>query len=90
MHHEREERSRKSKKVCFSSVKAKSCEASSDGNKDLHAIINEKIAVAFICQETKDLNKFEVLSILSGSDDGNNSNSDSRVSDTLDEEINSE
>eukprot|EP00957_Ditylum_brightwellii_P039070 2953425-Ditylum_brightwellii.AAC.1 len=46
MHHEREDRSCKSKKVCFSSGKTKSWESLSDGNKDLHLMFNEKIDVA--------------------------------------------
>ena len=74
----------------FSSYKAKSCDASSNGNKDLHLIINEKIAATLSCQEKKDLNKFEALSILSGSNDGVNIDSNSRVSNTSDEEMNSE
>eukprot|EP00957_Ditylum_brightwellii_P135411 10325040-Ditylum_brightwellii.AAC.1 len=87
---EREDRSYKSKKVCFNSGKAMSHVSSSDGSKDLHAIISEKITVALSCKEKKDLNKFEALSILSGDNDGDNSNSDSRVSNTSDEEMNSE
>eukprot|EP00957_Ditylum_brightwellii_P132565 10109615-Ditylum_brightwellii.AAC.1 len=88
--HEREDRPHNSKKVCFSSGKAKSHEALPDRNKDLHTIINEKIATALSCQEKKDLNKFEALSISSGSDNGNNNNSNSRVSNTSNEEMNSE
>eukprot|EP00957_Ditylum_brightwellii_P016981 1280197-Ditylum_brightwellii.AAC.1 len=38
----------------------------------------------------KDLNKFEALSILSDSNNGNNSNSDSRVGKTSNEDMNSE
>eukprot|EP00957_Ditylum_brightwellii_P094435 7190879-Ditylum_brightwellii.AAC.1 len=87
MHHEREDRSCQSKKVRFSSGKAKSCEALSNGNKDLHAIINEKNSVALSHQEKKDLKQFEALSISSDSD---NSNSGSRVSDTSNEEMNAE
>eukprot|EP00957_Ditylum_brightwellii_P022748 1715408-Ditylum_brightwellii.AAC.1 len=90
MCHEREDRSCKSKKVCSSSGKAKSHESSYNRNKDLHLIINEKIATVFSCQEKKDLNKFEALSILSGSNNGNNSNSNSRVSDTSDKYMNLE
>eukprot|EP00957_Ditylum_brightwellii_P004690 356163-Ditylum_brightwellii.AAC.1 len=70
--------------------KAKSCEILSDGNKDLHLMIDEKIVTALSCQEKKDLNKFEVLSILSGSNNGDNSNSNSRVSNTSDKDMNSE
>eukprot|EP00957_Ditylum_brightwellii_P024400 1842166-Ditylum_brightwellii.AAC.1 len=51
-----EDRSCKNKKVHFSSGKAKSHEASSNGNKDLNAIINEKITAALDHQEKKDLN----------------------------------
>eukprot|EP00957_Ditylum_brightwellii_P169920 12933815-Ditylum_brightwellii.AAC.1 len=90
MRHEREDRSYKSKKVCFSSGKVKSYKVLSSGNKDLHAIINEKITAALSRQEKKDLNKFEALSILSGSNSGDDNNSDSRVSNTSDEEMNSE
>eukprot|EP00957_Ditylum_brightwellii_P125643 9576525-Ditylum_brightwellii.AAC.1 len=88
--HEREDRSCKSKKVHFSSDKAKSCDTLSDGNKDPHVIIDKKIAAALSHQEKKDLNKFEALSILSGSDNDNNSNNDSRVSNASNEEMNSE
>eukprot|EP00957_Ditylum_brightwellii_P018417 1385894-Ditylum_brightwellii.AAC.1 len=56
MCHERGDRSCKSKKVCFSSGKAKSYEALSDRNKDLHTIIDEKIAAALDCKEKKGLN----------------------------------
>eukprot|EP00957_Ditylum_brightwellii_P081284 6183228-Ditylum_brightwellii.AAC.1 len=90
MLHERGDRSCKSKKVHFSSGKAKSCKSLSNGNKDLHSIINKKIVMALSHQEKKDLNKFEALSILSGGDDGNNSNSDSRVNNTSNKEMNSE
>eukprot|EP00957_Ditylum_brightwellii_P116075 8854871-Ditylum_brightwellii.AAC.1 len=90
MCHEREDRPCKSKKVHFSSGKAKYCEALSDGNKDLHAIIDEKIAAVLSCQEKKDLNKFEALSFLFDSNNGNNSDSDSRVSDTSNKYMNSE
>eukprot|EP00957_Ditylum_brightwellii_P148195 11283647-Ditylum_brightwellii.AAC.1 len=74
MCHERGDRSCKSKKVHFSSGKVKSSVSSSNGNKDLHLIINKKIDVALNHQEKKDLNKFEALSILFGSDDCDNSN----------------
>eukprot|EP00957_Ditylum_brightwellii_P070346 5343881-Ditylum_brightwellii.AAC.1 len=84
MCHEREDRSRNSKKVCFSTGKAKSCDASSNENKDLHAIIDEKIATALDHKEKKDLNKFEALSILS------DINSSSRVSNTSNEDMNLE
>eukprot|EP00957_Ditylum_brightwellii_P084477 6423934-Ditylum_brightwellii.AAC.1 len=57
-HHKREDRSRDSKKVPFSSGKAKSCEALSDENKNLHMFINEKIVTALERKEKKDLNKF--------------------------------
>eukprot|EP00957_Ditylum_brightwellii_P148423 11299755-Ditylum_brightwellii.AAC.1 len=89
-HHEREDRSCKGKKVHFSSGKAKSCEASSDGSKDLHAIINEKFAAALSCQEKKDINKFEALFISSDSNNGNISDSDSRVRNTSNEDMNLE
>eukprot|EP00957_Ditylum_brightwellii_P117927 8995163-Ditylum_brightwellii.AAC.1 len=85
MYHKREDRFLESKKVHFSSGKVKSQEFSFNGNKDLHSIINEKIAVAISHHETKDLNKFGALSILSGSSNGNNSNSNSMVSDTSNE-----
>eukprot|EP00957_Ditylum_brightwellii_P210792 15365403-Ditylum_brightwellii.AAC.2 len=90
MHYVREDRSHKSKKVHFSSGKAKSCEVLSNGNKDLHTIIDKKIVVALSCQEKKDLNKFEALSILSDRNHGDDSNSDSRVSDTSNEDMNLE
>eukprot|EP00957_Ditylum_brightwellii_P001253 98131-Ditylum_brightwellii.AAC.1 len=84
-YHQREDRSCKNKKVSFSSGKAKSHEASSDENKDLHAIIDEKIAATLERKEKKDLNKFEALSILLNSYKDNGSDSDSRVSDTSNE-----
>eukprot|EP00957_Ditylum_brightwellii_P181974 13863749-Ditylum_brightwellii.AAC.1 len=46
MYYEREDRFCKSKKVHFISGKVKSCESLSDGSKDLHAIIDEKISAA--------------------------------------------
>eukprot|EP00957_Ditylum_brightwellii_P198488 15127499-Ditylum_brightwellii.AAC.1 len=52
---------------------------------DLHAIIDEKIAAALDHKEKKEINKFEALSISSDSNKDEDSNSDSRVSDTLDE-----
>eukprot|EP00957_Ditylum_brightwellii_P153747 11702097-Ditylum_brightwellii.AAC.1 len=88
MCHEGEDRSCNSKKVHFSSGKAKSHEASSNGNKDLHAIINEKIALGLDQQEKKDLNKFEALSILSDSNKDDDSNSNSRAIDTSNEDMN--
>jgi hypothetical protein len=90
MCHEREDRSCNSKKVHFSSGRVNSCEALSNGNKDLHAIIHEKITVALDCKEKKDLNKFEALSILSDSNKDNGSNSNSRVINTSNEGMDSE
>eukprot|EP00957_Ditylum_brightwellii_P076435 5809453-Ditylum_brightwellii.AAC.1 len=94
MQHEREDRSHNNKKVCFSSGSTKSHEALSNGNKDLHAIINENIAMTLDLQEKKNLNKFEALSISSSSNKDNNSNSNcncnSRVSATSNEDMNSE
>eukprot|EP00957_Ditylum_brightwellii_P177686 13534901-Ditylum_brightwellii.AAC.1 len=63
------------------------------GRKDPAAarrIIDEKIATALDCQEKKDLNKFEALSILSDSNKDDDSNSDSRVSNTSNEDMNLE
>eukprot|EP00957_Ditylum_brightwellii_P077350 5877771-Ditylum_brightwellii.AAC.1 len=90
MHHEREDRSCESKKVHFNSGKAKSHESLSNGYKDLHAIMDEKIAAALSSQKKKDLNKFEALSILPDSDNGDDSNSGSRFNNTSNEEMNSE
>eukprot|EP00957_Ditylum_brightwellii_P175225 13340129-Ditylum_brightwellii.AAC.1 len=56
MLHEQDERSHESKKVYFHSGKAKSHESLSNGSKDLHPIINVKIAAALSHQEKKDLN----------------------------------
>eukprot|EP00957_Ditylum_brightwellii_P133247 10160102-Ditylum_brightwellii.AAC.1 len=88
--HKMEYKFHDSNKVCFSSGKAKYCEASLDGNKDLHTIINEKIAAALDRQEKKDLNKFEALSILSNSNKDDDSNSNSRISNTSNEDTNLE
>eukprot|EP00957_Ditylum_brightwellii_P179386 13665598-Ditylum_brightwellii.AAC.1 len=85
-HHKKEDRSHRNKKLHVSSGMVKSCESLSDGNKGLHLIINEKIDAAFSFQEKKDLNNFETLSIFSGSNDGNNSNSNSRISNTSDKD----
>eukprot|EP00957_Ditylum_brightwellii_P102542 7815171-Ditylum_brightwellii.AAC.1 len=79
VHHEREGRFHKSKKVRFSSGKAKSHEASSNGYKDLYVIINEKIAAALRYKAKKDYNKYEALTILTVSKNVNNSKSNSRV-----------
>eukprot|EP00957_Ditylum_brightwellii_P034169 2589328-Ditylum_brightwellii.AAC.1 len=87
MCHEEEEISCKSKTMCFDSSNAKSCESLSDGNKDLRLTINKKIAAALSYQEKADLNKFEALSISSGSDNGENSDNKSRVSDTSDKDM---
>eukprot|EP00957_Ditylum_brightwellii_P170027 12941841-Ditylum_brightwellii.AAC.1 len=70
-----EYKSHDSKKVHFSSGKAKSCEDLSNGNKDLHTIIDEKIDTALDCKEKKELKKFEALSILSNSNKDEDSNS---------------
>eukprot|EP00957_Ditylum_brightwellii_P193249 14714442-Ditylum_brightwellii.AAC.1 len=69
---------------CISAVKG------SDGNKDLHAIINKKIAAAFSHKEKKELNKFEALSIISDSNKDKDSSSNSRVSYTSNEDMDSE
>eukprot|EP00957_Ditylum_brightwellii_P020215 1524681-Ditylum_brightwellii.AAC.1 len=90
MHHGGEDRPCKIKKVHFSSGKAKTWEPLSNGSKDLHLIINQNITAALSTQEKKDLNKFEALSILSGSDNGNNSDSNSRISNISDEDMNLE
>eukprot|EP00957_Ditylum_brightwellii_P039047 2951048-Ditylum_brightwellii.AAC.1 len=54
--HERECKFHGSKKVCFSSGRAKSHDALSNGNRDLQVIIDEKIATALDCKEKKELN----------------------------------
>eukprot|EP00957_Ditylum_brightwellii_P181488 13824638-Ditylum_brightwellii.AAC.1 len=56
-------------------------------NKDLCIIINEKIAVVLSCKEKKELSKFEALSILSNSNKYKDSNSDSRVGNTSNEDM---
>eukprot|EP00957_Ditylum_brightwellii_P101821 7760487-Ditylum_brightwellii.AAC.1 len=83
-YHEYKERSHKSKKVCFCNNRAKLSEILSGKSKGLNTIINKKIAEAFSYQEKKekaDLNKFEDLSFLSGSNAGDR-NSESKVSHT--------
>eukprot|EP00957_Ditylum_brightwellii_P205718 15345090-Ditylum_brightwellii.AAC.1 len=77
-----ENRSCNRKKVCFSSGKAKYHEALSNGNKDLHVIIDEKIAAVLDHKEKKDLNKCDALSILSNSNKDNGRDSNSRVINT--------
>eukprot|EP00957_Ditylum_brightwellii_P142006 10819146-Ditylum_brightwellii.AAC.1 len=79
-----------SKKVHFKSGKVKSCEASSNGNKDLHMIINGKIAAPLEHKEKKELNKFEALPISSNSNKDNDRDINSRVSNTSNEDINLE
>eukprot|EP00957_Ditylum_brightwellii_P131903 10058484-Ditylum_brightwellii.AAC.1 len=77
-HHEREYRFQDNKNVCFSGGRAKSCKALPDVNKDLHMIINEKIAMALDHKEKKERNKFEALSILSNSNKDEDRDSNSR------------
>eukprot|EP00957_Ditylum_brightwellii_P171856 13082836-Ditylum_brightwellii.AAC.1 len=89
-YHEREYKFCESKKVLFSSGKAKSCEALSDGNKDLHAIIDEKNAAFLDLKEKKELNKVDALSILSNSIKDKYSDINSRVSDTSNEVMDTE
>eukprot|EP00957_Ditylum_brightwellii_P199230 15187508-Ditylum_brightwellii.AAC.1 len=47
-------------------------------NKDLHTIINEKVAAALDHKEKKELNQFEALSISSDSNKDKDSASNSR------------
>eukprot|EP00957_Ditylum_brightwellii_P174356 13274491-Ditylum_brightwellii.AAC.1 len=70
LHNEHKGGSRNDKKVCFCSNKAKSCGFLSDKSKDPNNILDKKTAKPFSHQKKKEkdkLNKFEALSILSGS-----------------------
>eukprot|EP00957_Ditylum_brightwellii_P107837 8226105-Ditylum_brightwellii.AAC.1 len=87
MHHEHKEGSCKSKKVPFCSNKVKLHGFLTGKSKDLNSIINKKIDKVFSHQKKKEkvkLNKFEALSILSGSNTGD-SNSKFEVSHTSNE-----
>eukprot|EP00957_Ditylum_brightwellii_P092186 7018227-Ditylum_brightwellii.AAC.1 len=87
MHQESKERSCKSKKEHFCSDKATLCGFLSNKSKDLNTNINKGIAKAFSHQEKKEkynFNKYETLSISSGSNVGD-SDRNSKVSSTSDE-----
>eukprot|EP00957_Ditylum_brightwellii_P158415 12057334-Ditylum_brightwellii.AAC.1 len=88
--HEWEYKSHDSKKVHFSSGRAKSLEALSDENKGLRKIIDEKITAALDRKEKKEPNKFETLSILPNSKKEKDSNINSRASNTSNKDIDSE